>query len=79
MPNDLELALDGYEFADAQVTLEIRDLQRSIEKMAGEAPYDFVDVEHLTPEQAIMVLQELQSTERLLRKALRKGGRQRGA
>lgn len=77
MSSDLELELDGYEFITAQEALEIRSLQRSIESMAGEEPYGYVDVEHLTPEQGIMIMNELRETERLLQKALRKGGRQR--
>lgn len=67
---DLEWELDGYAFISAQEALEIRDLQRSIEKMAGEEPYGYVDVEHLSPEQGIMIVDELRETERLLRKAL---------
>ena len=72
MPNDLEWLLEGYAFVSAQEALEIRNLQRSIEEMAGEVPYGFVDVVHLTPEQGMMIIDELRETERLLRKALRK-------
>ena len=77
MSNDLEWLLEGYEFLNAQEALEIRHLQSAIEKMAGEAPYDFVDVEHLTPEQGILISDELRNMEHILRKALRrKGGNQ---
>lgn len=74
MPSDLEWELEGYSFLNAQEALEIRSLQRSIDKMAGEAPYDFVDVEHLTPEQGILIVEELRNMEHLLRKALRRKG-----
>jgi len=74
----LELELEGYEFISAQEALEIQNLQKSIEGMTGEVPYHFVDIVHLTPEQGIMIMNELRETERLLYKALRRGGRRRG-
>lgn len=74
MASRLELELEGYEFINAQEALEIQHLQSEIEKMAGETPYGYVDVEHLTPEQGIMIMNELRETERLLKKVLRRRG-----
>jgi len=74
MSSDLELELDGYSFINAQEALEIQHLQSEITKMTGESPYGYVDVEHLTPEQGTMIMNELRETERLLRKALRRRG-----
>ena len=74
MASDLELELDGYSFINAQEALEIQHLQSEIAKMTGESPYGYVDVEHLTPEQGTMIMNELRETERLLKKALRRRG-----
>ena len=71
---DLEWEMDGYAFINAQEALEIQHLQSEIEKMTGEAPYGYVDVVHLTPEQGIMIMNELMETERLLKKALKRRG-----
>ena len=71
---NLEWELDGYAFINAQEALEILHLQTEIEKMTGESPYGYVDVEHLTPDQGIMIMNELRETERLLKKALRRRG-----
>jgi len=72
--SELDWVLDGYQFINAQEALEIQHLQSEITKMTGESPYGYVDVEHLTPEQGTMIMNELRETERLLRKALRRRG-----
>lgn len=68
MPN----YFDDTDFIGPQEQLEILNLQRTIAKLTKKMPYDYVDLQHLTPVQGAMMLERLAVMELRLRKALKK-------